>query len=313
MRGVFLAAAWAGVAMFAAPPAAEAGFEPEAVVRRVDRVALLALVRVGDRLVAAGERGRILVSDDSGTSWRVASTPTMHTLTALAFVDAKNGFATGHQGVLLRTEDGGLTWRQAVVEMKEKRPLFAVRVDGSRGIAVGAYGSYLESDDGGRSWKARRIGPADFDRHLTGIARIGPKEVVLAGEGGTLLATSDAGSTWHELKSPYAGSFFGAIGLANGTVIAYGMRGNAYRSADSGRSWQRIDLGSYTGALQGAVELPDSSVVLTGADGMIARSTDGGSRFAPSPVANRMTVTAAVPTPSGRWLAAGPAGLRPAD
>jgi photosystem II stability/assembly factor-like uncharacterized protein len=313
MRGVFLAAAWAGVAMFAAPAAAEAGFEPEAVVRRVDRVALLALVRAGDRLVAAGERGRILVSDDSGATWRVASTPTMHTLTSLAFVDARTGFATGHQGVMLRTEDGGLTWKQAVVEMKEKRPLFAVRIDGSKGIAVGAYGSYLESEDGGRSWKARPVGSADFDRHLTGIARIGPKEVVLAGEGGTLLATSDAGTTWRQLKSPYAGSFFGALGLANGAVIAYGMRGNAYRSADSGRSWQRIDLGNYTGALQGAIEMPDTSVVLTGADGMIALSTDGGTKFVPAPVASRMTVMAAVRTPAGRWLVAGPAGLRPAD
>jgi photosystem II stability/assembly factor-like uncharacterized protein len=36
-----------------------------------------------------------------------------HTLTSLAFTDAKTGFATGHQGVLLRTEDGGSRWKQA--------------------------------------------------------------------------------------------------------------------------------------------------------------------------------------------------------
>src|SRR5204862_5809544 len=103
-----------------------------------------------------------------------AATPTHHTLTSIAFSDPKNGFATGHQGVLLRTVDGGTTWTQAAIDMKEKPALFAVRVVGEKGIAVGAYGAYLETSDGGRSWTARRIGAADFDKHLTGIAVFGP-------------------------------------------------------------------------------------------------------------------------------------------
>lgn len=312
MRSAFLAGALACAAILAAPRAG-AGFEPESVVRRVDRVALLALVRAGDRLVAAGERGRILVSDDSGTTWKVAATPTHHTLTSLAFTDSRTGFATGHQGVLLRTEDGGTTWKQAAVEMTEKPALFAVHMAGAKGIAVGAYGTYLETGDAGHTWKARRIGAPDFDRHLTGIAPAGPGRAVLAGEAGTLLATADGGATWQELKSPYAGSFFGAIGLANGSVICYGMRGHAYRSTDAGRSWRRIDLGAYAGALQGASELSDGSVVLTGTDGMVARSTDGGNTFAPTVLPSRITVAATARAASGRWLVAGPAGLRPAD
>ena len=137
--------------------------------------------------------------------------------------------------------------------------------------------------------------------------------MVLAGEAGTLLATADSGATWQELKSPYAGSWFGAIGLHGGAVIAYGMRGNAWRSTDAGKSWQRIDLGNYSGALQGASELPDGSVVISGADGMIARSTDAGATFVPAPLPSRITVTASARTASGRWLVAGPAGVRPLD
>jgi photosystem II stability/assembly factor-like uncharacterized protein len=312
MRPVLFALAMALGAVCAAPRAA-APLEPEAVVRRVDRVALLALVRAGHRLVAAGERGRILFSDDAGTSWRVAATPTFHTLTSLAVVDARRGFATGHQGVLLRTEDGGETWKQADIVMKEKPALFAVHVAGNRGMAVGAYGTYLESNDAGRSWRARRIGAADFDKHLTGVAPAGPGRVVLAGEAGTLLATADDGATWHEVRSPYAGSFFGAIGLRDGSVLAYGMRGNAWRSTDAGRNWKRIDLGPYTGALQGASEQPDGSVVLTGADGLVARSADAGATFKLSALASRITVAAAAPGAPGQWLVASPSGLRRVD
>src|SRR6187549_3492195 len=76
---------------------AAAGFEPEAVVRRVEHLAILALAPAGEKLVAAGERGRILVSADGGITWKVGQTPTHHTLTSLAFIDAKTGFATGHQ------------------------------------------------------------------------------------------------------------------------------------------------------------------------------------------------------------------------
>jgi photosystem II stability/assembly factor-like uncharacterized protein len=293
--------------------AASAGFDPEAVVRRVDHLAILALVPAGERLVAAGERGRILFSDDGAATWKVAQTPTHHTLTSLAFTDPAVGFATGHQGTLLRTEDAGLTWKQVDLEMKQKPALFAVHMRGARGIAVGAYGAFLETSDGGRTWRSRAIGPADFDHHLTGIASAGGARLVIAGEAGTLLASNDAGETWQVLKSPYAGSFFGALGLRSGTVLVFGMRGNAYRSADAGKSWQRIDLGSYKGALQGAVELADGAVVLTGAEGMIATSTDGGTTFTPSPVPSRVTVTAVVRTSRGRWLSAGPSGLRAVD
>jgi len=306
---LFALAAALGGALLPAARAAE-GFEPEAVVRRVDRVAFLALARAGTRLVAAGERGRIVVSADGGASWKVASTPTHHTLTSLAFMDARTGFATGHQRVLLRTEDGGDTWKQVSLESRDRPALFAVRVEGDRGIAVGAYGAYFESADAGRTWTARRIGPPDFDRHLTGIAKAGGGRYVLAGEAGTLLASADGGATWRLLESPYTGSFFGALGLGDGIVIAYGMRGNAFRSADAGRTWQRIDLGSYKGALQGATQLEDGTVLLTGADGLVAESRDRGATFTMNTIASRGLVAAVAQAPQGRRLVAGPGGLR---
>ena len=309
-RSLLIAGAAALAATLLPAAGAAEAFEPEAVVRRVDRVAVLALARAGERLVAAGERGRILVSDDGGATWKVASTPTHHTLTSLHFKDARTGFATGHQRVLLRTEDGGDTWKQAAMQSDERPALFAVRVEGDRGIAVGAYGAYFESADAGRTWTARRIGPPDFDRHLTGIAAAGGGSYVLAGEAGTLFASADSGATWRAIEAPYEGSFFGALGLGDGTVIVYGMRGNAYRSTDAGRTWRRVDLGTYKGGLQGAAELPGGTVILTGADGMFAASSDRGATFRPVPLASRVLVAAAAQNAAGRLLVAGPAGLR---
>jgi len=293
--------------------AARGPLEPEARIRRFDRLWMIALTRAGpERIVSAGERGRIVYSGDGATSWKVASTPTYQTLTSLFFADPRTGFATGHQGTLLRTDDGGASWSALPLEGREKPALFAVRVEGERGIAVGAYGAYYESGDGGHAWAPRRIVAGDFDRHFTGIAPCGAGCLVIAGEAGTLLRSQDAGATWQLVKSPYEGSYFGAVGVPGGAVVVYGMRGNAYRSSDGGASWQRIDLGRYTGTLLGASLQPDGSVVLTGSDGFVATSRDGGTTFDVAWVAGRLTVSGLVIV-GQRVLCAGPTGLRWAD
>jgi photosystem II stability/assembly factor-like uncharacterized protein len=285
---------------------AAAGFEPEATVRRVDRLAFLALARVGNRIVAAGERGRIVFSDDAGATWNVASSPSHATLTSLTFVDERNGFATGHEGTILLTGDGGQTWHPAALSSDEKPALFALRMDGGHGIAVGGYGAYFETNDSGHTWTARRVMARDFDRHLTGIAACGSGCLLIAGEAGTLLRSTDAGATWQLLPAPYQGSFFGAVGAVDGTVIAFGMRGNAFRSRDRGNTWQRVDLGGYTGALQGGL-VDNGRIVLTGADGFVAASRDGTS-FDVGGLPSRATVSARLIV-AGRALHAGPAGL----
>ena len=50
-----------------------------------------------------------------------------------------------------------------------------------------------------------------------------------------------------------AGSLFGALMLANGDWVAYGMRGNVVRSTDRGATWTHVDSHvpvSYFGATQ---------------------------------------------------------------
>ena len=62
--------------------------------------------------LAVGERGIVLLSDDSGMTWRQARVPVSVSLTAVQFVDAEQGWAVGHLGVVLHTEDGGETWHK---------------------------------------------------------------------------------------------------------------------------------------------------------------------------------------------------------
>ncbi|MGH8519371.1 MAG: WD40/YVTN/BNR-like repeat-containing protein, partial [Panacagrimonas sp.] len=65
----------------------------------------------------------------------------------------------------------------------------------------------------------------------------------------------------------------------DGTVLAYGMRGNVWRSADAGATWSQVDVGS-TAAINGGRQLDDGRVVLSGNGGLLLISRDDGRTFA---------------------------------
>src|SRR3546814_394862 len=55
------------------------------------------LARAGDRVIAVGQRGHILLSDDDGAHWAQAKVPVSSDLTAVSFPPARDGLAVGHQ------------------------------------------------------------------------------------------------------------------------------------------------------------------------------------------------------------------------
>ena len=81
------------------------------IMPRAAQSLLLDIAQAGPRLVAVGERGHILYSDDDGQSWRQARVPTTQMLTSVCFINPGHGWAAGHDGIILVTDDGGETWR----------------------------------------------------------------------------------------------------------------------------------------------------------------------------------------------------------
>ena len=114
---------------------------------------LLDIERLPDseRLVAVGDRGHILFSDDSGQNWQQARVPSIQMLTAVAFPTQKTGYAVGHDNLILKTEDAGENWKQVYRDIEVEAPLLDVWFHNEqRGMAVGAYGAILKTIDGGK-------------------------------------------------------------------------------------------------------------------------------------------------------------------
>ena len=246
-----------------------ARLRPAVMARGAAHSVLLGAATAGKRIVAVGERGIILLSDDHGNNWRQASVPVSVTLTAVRFADASNGVAVGHAGVILVSGDGGASWQSvmdgqriatlalaaaragtdaAAVRDAERlvadgadKPLLDVcLLGGGRMLAVGAYGLAFASADGGRTWSSwmdRIDNPKGL--HLNAVRRRGDT-LLIGGERGLALLSTDAGRTFKRLPVPYQGSFFSAELTGDGALVLAGLRGNVWRSADAGASWRQL-------------------------------------------------------------------------
>ena len=274
----------------------------------MQRLLLADAVHLGSRIVAVGDRGYIVFSDDQGQSWKRARTPAAPLLTAVEFVDPKTGFAVGHDSVILATTDGGETWSMRFSAPTEQRPLLDVAfVSKTQGFAVGAYGAFYETNDAGKTWSARKI--IEDDKHLNAILVVGEGRLLILGEAGTLLASGDAGKTWDSVPAPYKGSFFGGLVAADGVVIVFGLRGRIFRSTDGGRSWTAVENPS-AATLMGGAKLADGSLAIAGSAGTLLVSRDNGRSVSPVATGTMRAFAKALPGAHNGVLLIGETGAR---
>jgi photosystem II stability/assembly factor-like uncharacterized protein len=256
-------------------PAASAAESSEPMPRAAQSM-LLDLARAGERLVAVGDRGHVLLSDDEGRSWRQVVVPARAMLTGVAFGDATHGWAVGHDGVILATADAGATWtRQDSGDDLDTVWLDVFFRDARTGFAVGAYGRCQFTDDGGRTWRPAAAPPDEL--HLNHIAPTAAT-IYVAGEAGTLLAGTDVRSGWRQLDVGYDGSLHGVLPLGGSRLLAYGLRGRVFLSADAGETWSPRST-AVPVLIMAGLRLHSGLIVLAGLGGNFHLSHDDGATF----------------------------------
>lgn len=299
------------------------------------RSMLSAVTRAGERLVAVGERGHIIVSDDQGSSWQQRPSPVSVTLTSVCFSDDQQGWAVGHRGVVLHTADAGNNWTlqydgqrfaeaayqqaraqgseleystEMLIEDGPDKPFLDVQCLGQQSVvAVGAYGLGVRSNDGGASWTPLLgLMEGTEQSHVNAVLAVGDA-LYMAGEMGGLYRSNAAGHQLERLSQPYEGSYFGLLGDTS-NLLAFGLRGHAFVSNDGGQHWRQLAVPTSQSLTAGSL-LPDGALLLTDAAGSGWLSRDQGHSFQPVRAEHRFPLTELLPLADGSVLAVGANGI----
>ncbi len=293
--------------------------EPAVKVRDPAHVTLISITSAGHRLVAVGEHGVIIYSDDNGKDWLQARVPVDVTLTAVSFPTAADGWAVGNYGVVLHSVDGGKTWQkqldgnqvnalamtaaQATMTDNSKAPGAPLAIrraehflndgpsepfltiwapDAKDAIVFGAYRMADKTTDGGKIWTDWSLNIGDsFSHNLYDATAIG-NAVCIAAEAGLVFCSEDNGQTFTKLTPTGDATLLGILPTGDGGMLTFGIAGSAYRTEDHGKSWTNVNVGASANLTAGTV-LISGAIVIVDQAGNIHVSHDHGTTFSVLP------------------------------
>jgi len=311
---------------------ADRGPTPAIAAPKAAKNRLIDVTLAGDTLVAVGQQGVIIRSED-GMSWTQSPSPTSVMLTRVRFTDARHGWALGYDATILHSDDGGATWSIRHRDPAGRALYDVLFLDAQRALAVGAYGTMLASGDGGATWTARDDALTSLGMHFNALQRLGDASLLVVGERGLVARSVDAGATWTLLDFPYAGSLFGVLSHGERGAIVYGMRGNVWSASDvssapaldpatwdpyaretvtdpvrlAALGWQKLDNPVHE-SLFGAVPLGAGHALLVGVNGTTLKLDAGAGTLSPMKTPAAETLSAGVQY-RGRVFAAGRRGV----
>ena len=270
---------------------------------------------------ATAHDGVLLRSTDHGQSWQTKltgvdiarlSADAAETMVEQLQAEIEQAAPDSLEELEWALEDAQFAFEDASASIDDgvTSPLLDVWFENERsGYALGAYGILLHTRDGGSTWHLisdRLDNPDKY--HLYGIARSVSGTLVVAGEAGTLLRSTDGGENWDRLTSPYQGSFFGIVAAHDGGLLTFGLRGNVFRSTDDGDTWSAIATGDERTLLSGVTQ-SDGTIVLAGSAGAVLASTDHGASFKAVPTSGNRVYSGVTQTVGGKIMLVGFGGV----
>lgn len=289
------------------------------------RSLLLDVQRVGSQLFAVGEFGQVLKSTDEGRNWVAGKVPTSITLTALAFADAREGYAVGHDGVVLHTTDAGSIWHKVLdgrainqfvaQAAKTRANTLQAQVDAlPAGVTPAREALEQALDDAlfavDTAERDVKVGPS---KPLLDVRVLPGGVVLVAGAYGQLLKSQDHGKTWTYLDThalnPDNFHLNSMLVTEQGEVYVAGEQGTVLVSGDQGNSWraQKID---YQGSVFSLVQSPRSkAIVAVGLRGHAFKLSPGAQVWERLQTGLQETFSAATVLKDGSLVAVGARGI----
>jgi photosystem II stability/assembly factor-like uncharacterized protein len=275
---------------------------------------MIGVALAGNRIVAVGEHGVIIYSDDNGDTWKQADVPVSVSLTSVAFPSPQNGWAVGHGGVIIHTSDGGKTWVrqmegvtasklaletaktnlekagalnqdaqnllsnvQLLVDDGPDKPFLDLYFKNDQeGIVIGSYGYIFRTTNGGGKWECLMDHVDNPDGLNLYSICVADSTIYISGEQGLFLVSKDNGNSFQRIQTPYQGTYFSLEVSPKGDIVLVGLRGNAYWSFDQGVTFTKSDSPQGSASFADVIRLSNGTLLFADQAGILLKSDDHG-------------------------------------
>ena len=280
-------------------PAWSAGPDYAMQMKKAASSMLLDIAAAGDRLVAVGERGHILYSEDNGDSWIQAQVPSSAMLTRVFFISPELGWAVGHDGNVLVSQNGGVNWElqrdglaaQAQINearagaAKQRLETLSKKVKNAPEEEQAELSEALEEAAHDLDKAREALDEPVYEQPLMDVWFANAEQGWASGAYGTLLRTQNGGRQWndwsHKVDNPDELHLNGVVGAPSGELYLASEWGTVFRSRSEGESWEPLESG-YEGSFFGILVSPATgSIFAYGLLGTVYRSTDQGETWEP--------------------------------
>lgn len=181
--------------------------------------------------IAVGAYGALLETRDGGQHWedigdRLDNEDQYH-LNGITYVKDAGLFIVGEMGSMFRSTDDGQTWEK--IEGPYQGSLFGAvgTAQANTLLAYGLRGNLFRSTDFGSSWELVSLqgerGPLEFS--IANASLMPDHSIVLVGNGGTVMRSTDDGETFTVSNRPDRLSLAGVTEDDKGNLILVGQGG----------------------------------------------------------------------------------------
>lgn len=268
----------------------------------------------GKVLIAIGERGVILRSEDSGRHWSLSDVRGAASDLRAVIHHPPSGawIAAGTHGTILRSLDAGRTWTALEHDLKLTfESLFFEPRSGALLIG-GEAGIVGRSTDAGVSWRLERIRMQEPVTPITAFHSL-PGQLLATSALGRFLTSVDGGATW-QLHSMGGNAYFtdAVFDPEHRVALMTSHVGDVFRLVAGEDSWERVELTfaghkKYLSAIR--YDARTKSLLVAGHHGLAARSSDGGRTWQQANTGFATSMESLAHLGGGRYIGFGEGGF----
>jgi photosystem II stability/assembly factor-like uncharacterized protein len=280
---------------------------PAIPVNNLTRAYFVTGAAAGSRVLAGGEQGLIIYSDDAGQSWHQAQVPVSGTITDIAFATPQIGWATGALGVILKTTDGGKSWVKQLDGLGE---IALMNTATQAYVAAQPPGSAAADHATHRAQILSGQGP---DKPFLSLLPVNENEVFAFGTYRFAEHTTDGGKSWTDwsanIGDPKSENIYGAAAIG-GAYYLVSENGNIFRSTDGGKTFPLLTQVNQANpaTLFGIMDTGAGGILAYGVAGEVYLSLDQGTSWTASQFPGTSNVNAVISMVGGKLLVAGDSG-----